>query len=242
MLRQRVQARANERLRHSTRRRNVKTSASSPPVSKSFHRNKPNPKKIAKHAKAKTMNKKKKNRRSKSKRSSAARNQRRKRRNFGRHKHYANTHFPPVAYCPSTSCNRLVSLYSVRHHDHVVRRLTNGFANMQLAHPRVTPLTSCLDTLGAAYSASSQANSTSLPFSSDHLWLVDSGASDHMTSSLDDFIDYQPLPTSRHINGVDAIAEGIGRVELNVWNHNGKITRASRSETMLESICCDLEK
>jgi transposase InsO family protein len=58
-------------------------------------------------------------------------------------------------------------------------------------------------------------------------WIIDSGASQHMTHSRDDFIDYQTLPQGetcvRVANGTAVPVRGKGRVKINIRDTNGSL-------------------
>lgn len=77
--------------------------------------------------------------------------------------------------------------------------------------------------------AASSASAAQLP---SHSWLVDSGASDHMTSCREDFSIYQALHPPRHVAGIDAVAEGVGSVELLVQDCRGRVVPATLSDVL----------
>ena len=68
--------------------------------------------------------------------------------------------------------------------------------------------------------------------SSSSTWLIDSGASDHMTSFPMDFEQMTPLVPPRHVSGVDALAEGIGTIRLLVRDAAGRLIPAVMSDVL----------
>ena len=57
------------------------------------------------------------------------------------------------------------------------------------------------------------------------MWLVDSGASHHMTSVREDFVEFRPIP-QQWVKGISASATGMGSVRLTMRAEDGEVVPA----------------
>ena len=57
------------------------------------------------------------------------------------------------------------------------------------------------------------------------MWLVDSGASHHMTSVREDFVEFRPIP-QQWVKGISAYATGMGSVRLTMRAEDGQVVPA----------------